>query len=147
MREGDVVDELLSNSELFYDLSLKKYAVDVLTELNEKYDVFIATAGTPKAILGKALAFSTKLPFIKPEQIFYGWDKSRYQADIIVDDSLIHQKSFRATNPSGESIVFDMPHNRKAVFPHYRVSDWEDVYKAIVDIETRRNDYFDKWRI
>lgn len=132
-----VIKDLFNSPDFFFELQPKLGATSVIKELNDDYELYITTFGSPRAIMGKQASLNLHFPFLAPEQVVYGYNKGLYKADIMIDDNLQFQKQFKKTNPQGVSIVFDLPHNRATDFLHYRVTDFFQVYDIIDKLENR----------
>ncbi|KIL38487.1 hypothetical protein SD70_25940 [Gordoniibacillus kamchatkensis] len=120
---GEEVYRLLEDPEFFADLGVKEHSQEVLRELQERYDIYIATAAmeVPNSFHAKYRWLKQHFPFIPDMNIVFCGDKSIIRADYLIDDNSRHFAGF-----VGEGILFTAPHN---VFEtkYTRVNDWLEV--------------------
>lgn len=112
------------NTEGFFrDLPVIKDSQQVIKNLSEKYEVFIATAAMefPKSFLDKYEWLQRHFPFLPWRNFVFCGDKSILKADYLIDDNAYNFDGFR-----GEGLLFDAPHN--ALETRYRrVHSWQEV--------------------
>jgi 5'(3')-deoxyribonucleotidase len=120
---GEEVYRLLEHPDFFADLGVKEHSQEVLRELQERYDIYIATAAmeVPNSFNAKYRWLKEHFPFIPDMNIVFCGDKSIIRADYLIDDNSRHFKHF-----VGTGILFTAPHN---VFEtgYTRVNDWLEV--------------------
>jgi len=125
--EPHEVDRALSlvDASFFADLAVMPGAVDVVRELTEHHEVFVATAAmdVPISFDAKFQWLARHFPFIPPSHVVFCGDKSIIDADDLIDDSPRHFARFR-----GRGILFSAPHNVHET-RYLRVDSWEDIRK------------------
>ncbi|MBX3740318.1 MAG: hypothetical protein KF712_04960 [Akkermansiaceae bacterium] len=107
----------------FREIPVMEGAADVIRELLEHHEVFIATAAMeyPHSFTEKYGWIKEHLPFFPDHNIVFCGDKSIIHADFLIDDSPRHFERF-----AGQGILFDAPHNAKEDrYP--RVRNWSEV--------------------
>jgi 5'(3')-deoxyribonucleotidase len=99
--------------------------VEVMKQLNEKYDVFIVSAAMefPNSLPEKYRWLKEHFYFITWQQIVLCGSKTIVHGDIMIDD---HYKNL--DNFKGQTILFTQPHNDGHDDKgHTRVRTWDDV--------------------
>ena len=82
-------------------------AQDVVRELAQHHEVFIATAAMDVPIPSTKFQWLAQhFPFIPPSHVVFCGDKSVIDADDLIDDSARHFARFR-----GRGVLFSAPHN------------------------------------
>ncbi|WP_211320184.1 5' nucleotidase, NT5C type [Hymenobacter nivis] len=107
----------------FKDLPVMADSQDVLRQMSERYELFIATAAMefPNSFLDKYNWLQQHFAFIPwPNYVFCG-DKSIINADFLIDDNAYNFDNFR-----GEGILFNAPHNVHKM-GHRRVHSWQEI--------------------
>ena len=124
-----VVEGYLRSDDFFENLAVMPESQRVMRLLQQRYDVFIATAAmeVPASFHQKYRWLEKHFPYISPSHIVYCGDKSILNADYLIDDNPRQLQRFR-----GEGILFTSPHNI-AVKGFRRVNDWLDVEKLFLD--------------
>jgi 5'-nucleotidase len=107
----------------FADIPVKENAVEVVSELSEKYEIFVATAAMefPNSFREKYDWLQHYFPFIHWSNIVFCGDKSILQGDYLIDDMARNFANF-----GGEAVLFSMPHNRTETV-YGRVANWNDI--------------------
>jgi 5'(3')-deoxyribonucleotidase len=126
-RQAALYEYLLS--EDFFDvLGVMPGAQRVIEKLQERYDVFIATAAmeVPTSFNAKFRWLGQHFPFIRPSRIVFCGDKSILHGDYLIDDNPRQLRLFR-----GEGILFTSPAN-VGVSGFRRVNNWLDVEKMFL---------------
>ena len=115
--------EAMLDASFFADLDVLPDCQEVVRELSERYDVFIATAAmdVPCSFDAKFRWLRRQFPFIPPSQIVFCGDKSILDADYLIDDRVQHFAGF-----SGVPLLFSAPHNA-AETGYTRVASWREV--------------------
>ncbi len=118
----------LHEKGFFRNLEVKKGAVEVVKELNSKYEVFIVSAAMefPNSLLEKYEWLHEHFSYISWKQMVLCGDKTIIQADIMIDD---HEK--KLITFTGKKLLFDAMHNR-TLNGYHRVFTWEDVSKILL---------------
>lgn len=119
----DAVRAYPHREEFFHDLDVIDGSVEVVRELNERYEIFFATAAMeyPNSFLPKYHWLHQHFPFVPWRNFIYCGDKSAVCADFLIDDHSRNFKGFR-----GQGLLFSAPHNLLEQ-GHVRVHDWADV--------------------
>lgn len=117
------LEEVLLEGNFFADLPVMKGSQQVMQELTERHEVFIATAAMeyPGSFAAKFQWMSKYFPFIPPNNIVFCGDKSILSADYLIDDNDRHFRRFR-----GQGVLFTAPHNLN-VSGYPRVNGWVEV--------------------
>lgn len=108
----------------FVDIPPCENAIEVIRELYERYDIYIATAAMehPSSFTAKYDWLVKYLPFLSPLNFIFCGNKGVVHADYLIDDSPRHFEHFK-----GEGILFSAPHNMLEVHAK-RVNDWREVH-------------------
>ena len=116
------------NPDFFVDIPPYEHAVEVIRELAEHYDIYIATAAMehPTSFIPKYEWLRKYLPFLSPMNFVFCGNKGIVNADYLIDDSSRHFQHF-----CGEAVLFSAPHNLSEE-GFNRVNNWLDV-KAYFD--------------
>ena len=124
----NAIEGYLRSDNFFESLTVMPEAQRVMRRLQDKYEVFIATAAmeVPTSFHQKFRWLEKHFPFIAPLHIVYCGDKSILRADYLIDDNPRQLRRFK-----GEGILFTSPHNI-AVKGYKRVNDWLDVEKLFL---------------
>lgn len=98
-------------------------AIDVIRELHERFDIYIATAAMehPNSFAAKYEWLVEHLPFLSPMNFVFCGNKGVVNASYLIDDSSRHFKEF-----IGQGILFSAPHNMEEA-ADYRVNNWQEV--------------------
>ena len=104
------------------------YSYSYLEQLNNTFELYIATATNHETAEEKLNRFLTLFPFIKHEQIICIYNKKLLNVDWLVDDC-------EANLVSGNfnKIILDAPYNRKCTENFIRAKDLKDVYNILID--------------
>ena len=122
------VIEYFNQGEFFAHIELMENSQEVILELSEKYEIFVASAAmdVPSSFTAKFEWLQRHFPFIPTSHIVFCGDKSILAADFLIDDNIRHLGNFR-----GEGIIFSAPHNvHETCFR--RVDSWHDVRKMFL---------------
>ncbi len=119
----DAVRAYPRRDEFFHDLDVIAGSVETVRALNERYEIFFATAAMeyPNSFLPKYDWLHQHFPFVPWRNFIYCGDKSAVCADFLIDD---HSRNFRGFR--GQGLLFSAPHNLLEAAPT-RVRDWADV--------------------
>ncbi|HET7628218.1 MAG TPA: 5'-3'-deoxyribonucleotidase [Bacillales bacterium] len=111
------------DENFFRDLEVIGDSQQVLEELNEHYEIFIATAAmeVPASFAAKYDWLREHFPFLCEQNFVFCGDKSIINADYLIDDNVKNFKRFR-----GQGILFTAPHNVHET-GYVRVDNWQDV--------------------
>jgi len=116
----NAITEYLRDPSFFRDLAPTPHSRDVVRELSERFEVFIATAAMefPSSFTAKYEWLREHFDFLDDDHYVFCGDKSIIHADFLIDDNPKHFKRF-----SGRALLFDAPHNRHET-AYTRVNDW-----------------------
>ena len=112
----------------FRNIPVMPGSTEVLRELRERYEVFIATAAMefPTSFNEKYEWIKAHFPDFPDSHIVFCGDKSVVATDFLIDDSPRHFDRF-----AGQGFLFTAPHNLKENrFP--RLNDWTDVRRQFL---------------
>ena len=115
--------EAMVDATFFEDLAVFPDCQDVIRELADRHEVFIASAAmdVPCSFDAKYRWLRRHFPFIPPSHIVFCGDKSIIDADYLIDDRARHFARFK-----GRPLLFSAPHNcEESRYP--RVSSWAEI--------------------
>ena len=119
----EAIERFLMSEDFFAVLEVLPDAQRIMQALQERYEIFIATAAmeVPTSFTAKYEWLRRHFPFISPAQVVFCGDKSILQADYLIDDNPRQLRRFR-----GKGILFNSHHNIGCdEFP--RVRSWAEV--------------------
>ncbi|MER2105720.1 MAG: 5'-3'-deoxyribonucleotidase [Solibacillus sp.] len=124
--------ELLNEPDFFRDLEvLDAHAIEVVKELQERFEIYIATAAmdVPGSFNAKYDWLREHMPYLKTENIVFCGNKAVIHTDYLIDDSPRQLSVF-----SGTGLLYSMPYNASAT-EFTRVDNWLAIrdYFAKVD--------------
>lgn len=124
--------ELLNEPDFFRDLEvLDSHAIEVVKELQERFEIYIATAAmdVPGSFNAKYDWLREHMPYLKTENIVFCGNKAVIHTDYLIDDSPRQLRAF-----SGTGLLYAMPYN-ESVDEFARVDGWLAIrdYFAKVD--------------
>jgi 5'(3')-deoxyribonucleotidase len=117
------LEDYLRSEDFFRVLGVMRDAPRVMRALQDRYDLFIATAAmeVPSSFTAKFLWLEEYFPFIPASHIVFCGDKSILNADFLIDDNPRQLRRF-----SGQGVLFHAHHNVHVTeFP--RVKNWLEV--------------------
>jgi 5'(3')-deoxyribonucleotidase len=119
----EILDDYLRAEDFFADLDVMADAPRVLAALQERYEIFIASAAmeVPTSFNAKYNWLERHFPFIPHTHIVFCGDKSILKADFLIDDNPRQLAAF-----AGEGILYEATHNVN-VTGYRRVRDWAAV--------------------
>lgn len=122
------IRDQLHKPGFFANLDVMDGAVEVVKELNNKYEVYIASAAMefPNSLKEKHEWLSQHFPFIHWKNMILCGDKSILKGDILIDDHLKNLAVF-----DGQTLLFDAMHNQKTE-GHQRVKSWAEVAEMLL---------------
>ncbi len=117
------LEEYLRSEDFFAVLEVMPESQRVLKALQQRYEVFIATAAmeVPTSFAAKFKWLERHFPFIPSSHIVFCGDKGILRADYLIDDNPRQLRRF-----AGEGILYAAPHNVN-VKGFKRVKDWLEV--------------------
>ena len=119
----------LEEPGFFMGLEVMPDAQQVVQELSEKYDVFIATAAmeVPNSFREKYIWLRQHFPFLDPMNFIFCGHKFFIDADYLIDDTARHLDTF-----GGEGLLFGGPHNVNQT-DYRRVGSWAEVREVLLE--------------
>jgi 5'(3')-deoxyribonucleotidase len=119
----DALEAYLRSEDFFAVLGVMPQAQRVMRALQERYQVFIATAAmeVPTSFTPKYKWLAEHFPFIPPQHIVFCGDKNIIRADYLIDDNPRQLRRFE-----GQGILYTAHHNVD-VTGFRRVNNWLDV--------------------
>ena len=113
----------LDAEDFFEDLPLMPDAQDVLRELANHFEIFIASQAmvVPNSLGPKYRWLQRHFSFIPPAHYVFCGDKSILKADYLIDDMPKNLLRFE-----GQGLLYSAPHNAEAV-GFVRVNNWREV--------------------
>jgi 5'-nucleotidase len=116
-----VMERILSPG-FFRNLPVIADSVDVLKEMNQRYEMFIVSAATefPNSLKDKMEWLLEHFPFFTWKQITLCGDKSLICGDYMIDDHLKNLKHF-----NGKKYLFTAAHNL-TVTGYDRINNWKE---------------------
>lgn len=124
----EALEEYVRTDDFFAVLNVMPDSQRVLRALQERYEVYIATAAmeVPTSFTAKYKWLGEHFPFIPSSHIVYCGDKSIIRADYLIDDNPRQLYRFQ-----GEGIIYSAHHNIN-VEGFRRVDNWLDVEKMFL---------------
>jgi 5'(3')-deoxyribonucleotidase len=115
--------EYLQSDDFFDVLEVMPDAPRVLKALQQRYEVFIASAAmeVPTSFNAKFRWLERHFPLIPPSHIVFCGDKGILRADYLIDDNPRQLRRFE-----GEGILYEAAHNI-AVTGYTRVHNWLEI--------------------
>jgi 5'-nucleotidase len=118
------------NPDFFVDIPIYPQARAVIEELQQHFDIIIATAAMehPNSFAPKYQWLIKHLPSLSPLDFVFCGNKGLLKADYLIDDSPRHFINF-----SGQGVLFSAPHNLHATAT-VRVNDWQEVHDYFLKV-------------
>jgi len=116
----DMVRERLMSPGFFRHLPVMQNSVEVLEEMNRRYEVFIVSAATefPNSLKDKLEWLLEHFPFFTWKQLALCGDKRLVQGDFMIDDHVRNLKHF-----NGKKYLYSSAHNLD-VSGYDRIDNW-----------------------
>lgn len=124
---------MINEPDFFRDFELlDPDAVPVLKELNEHYDIYIATAAmdVPGCFNAKYEWLLEHFPFLNPAHFIFCGDKKVVKADYLIDDNVRQLQSF-----TGEGILYSQKYNEDCT-EFKRVHNWKEIKELFLPVQT-----------
>jgi 5'(3')-deoxyribonucleotidase/uncharacterized protein with PQ loop repeat len=120
---AEATEALVLAPGFFRDLEPIEGSRDVIRQLSERYEIFIASAAmeVPTSFADKYAWLREHFPFIPASHVVFCGDKGVLDVDYLIDDTSRHFERFRGT-----PILFSAPHNRGEQ-GFRRVESWAEV--------------------
>lgn len=118
-------DKYINSPNFFYDADPIEDSIEILEEVNSKYDLFIVSSAIqfPLSLDEKVRWLNKYFPFIHWKQIVLCGSKELISGDVMIDD---HFKNLDFFN--GKTIIFSQPHNlNRENGRHIRVDNWKEI--------------------
>lgn len=117
-----IVTERLYSTGFFRNLPVIKDSIEVLKEMNKKYEVFIVSAAMefPNSLKEKLEWLLDHFPFFTWKQIALCGDKSLVCGDYMIDDHVKNLRTFK-----GKKYLFTSAHNLDIV-EYDRLNNWRE---------------------
>jgi 5'-nucleotidase len=117
------VRAFLDAEDFFEDLPLMPGSQEVLRDLAERFDIFVATQAmtVPNSLGPKYRWLQRHFPFIPPTNYVFCGNKSILRAEYLIDDLPRNLERFE-----GRGLLYTAPHNVTAA-GFTRVNNWPDV--------------------
>lgn len=122
--------DYIHSDGFFRNLPVMDGSVEILRQLNEKYELFIVTAAMefPNSLTEKFYWLEEHFPFIHWKQIVMCGSKTVVKGDIMIDDHFKNLDYFE-----GQALLFTQPHNISGNDRnHTRVNSWYDVANILL---------------
>lgn len=118
-----VLERYIRSDDFFSSLAVMPHCQRVLHRLQERYEIYIATAAmeVPTSFTAKFEWLKQHFPFIRPSHIVFCGDKGILRGDYLIDDNPRQLRRFR-----GEGILYHSPAN-VLVREFRRVNNWLDI--------------------
>ncbi len=119
----NVLERYIRSDDFFAGLQVMPHSQRVLERLQERYEVYIATAAmeVPTSFTAKFEWLKQHYPFIRPSHIVFCGDKGILRGDFLIDDNPRQLRRFR-----GEGILYSAPANA-FVKEFRRVNNWMEI--------------------
>lgn len=124
LQKYEIVKKEVVKKGFFIDIEVKPNAIEIIKELNEKYDVYVVSAANefPNSLSDKLKWLNTHFPFISWKKTVFCGYKHMIKADIMIDDHTKNLVKFE-----GETkLMFDAMHNQK-VTDYQRIMHWNEI--------------------
>lgn len=117
-----MIRERLYETGFFRSLPVMKDAVDVLKEMNQRYEIFIVSAATefPNSLKDKLDWLLEHFPFFTWKQLVLCGEKRMVYGDYMIDDHVRHLQHF-----NGKKYLYTSPHN-KDITGYDRLNNWQE---------------------
>ncbi|GAB3805738.1 5'-3'-deoxyribonucleotidase [Spirosoma humi] len=126
--EYKVISERVYEPGFFRDIPVMEGAKEVISELMQKYDVFVASAAQefPNSLREKWDWLQEHFPEITWHNYIFLGDKSVLNTDYLIDDLPRNLHTFQ-----GEGLLFDALHNRDDS-QFKRMKSWQDIARHLL---------------
>lgn len=127
-QEYKVISERVYEPGFFRDIPVMEGAKEVIAQLMQKYDVFVASAAQefPNSLREKWDWLQEHFPAISWHHYIFLGDKSVLNTDYLIDDLPRNLRTFK-----GEGLLFDALHNREDT-EFNRVKTWQDIANQLL---------------
>ncbi|MBN8790181.1 MAG: 5'(3')-deoxyribonucleotidase [Terrimonas sp.] len=124
----DAVRQHLYSEGFFRNLPVMENCIDVMDELNKKYEVFIVSAATefPNSLRDKLEWLNEHFPFLSWRQLVLCGDKRMIAGDYMIDDHVRNLVHFK-----GKPYLYSTIMNKDET-GYERVSNWQEVAEKLL---------------
>lgn len=136
IRKG-MLEEIFSSKDFWLSMKPLPRAIEVVKELYDKYDVYIATSpwvNSKTCILEKTEWVKIHMPFFDANKLIFCHHKELLHADVMIDDS----PDYLTNSNCKFTIAFDYPYNR-SIETAYRAKNWTEIKKLFSEEEVLKN--------
>ena len=125
----ELITERLLSPGFFRHLPVIKNSIDVLREINKRYDLFIVSAAMefPNSLKDKLEWLLEHFPYLTWRQVILCGDKSPVHGDFMIDDHVKNLKYF-----NGKPYLFTSLHNLD-ITGYDRLNNWEEVAQVFLN--------------
>ena len=118
-----LIKERILSPGFFRDLPVIADSIDVLKEMNTRYEIFIVSAATefPNSLKDKLDWLLEHFPFFTWRQLVLCGDKRFVYGDYMIDDHVRNLQHF-----NGKKYLFTSPHNLH-ITGYDRLNNWKEV--------------------
>ncbi len=118
----------ISSDDFYPSLSPVAHSEIVLERLQERYEVYIATAvmGYPRSFGAKYEWLRRHFPFVQPSNLVFCGNKGVLRGDLLIDDNPRELRLFQ-----GNAILYSSPTNR-LIKEFRRVNDWWEIERLFL---------------
>ncbi|HZG23980.1 MAG TPA: 5'(3')-deoxyribonucleotidase [Chitinophagaceae bacterium] len=119
----ELIIERLLSAGFFRHLPVIKDSIEVLREMNERYEIFIVSAAMefPNSLRDKLDWLLDHFPFFTWKQIAFCGDKRLICGDYMIDDHVKNLRHFK-----GKPYIFTSAHNLD-ITDYERLNNWQEV--------------------
>lgn len=119
----DIVRQRLYSEGFFRNLPVMDGCIDVVDELNKKYEVFIVSAATefPNSLRDKVEWLEEHFPFLSWRQLVLCGDKRMIAGDYMIDDHVRNLVHFK-----GKPYLYTSILNKEET-GYERINNWQEV--------------------
>ncbi len=117
-----MIRERLMSEGFFRHLPVMKDSIEVLEEMNKRYEVFIVSAATefPNSLKDKLEWLTDHFPFFTWRQLTLCGDKRLVYGDYMIDDHIKNLQHFK-----GKPYLFTSAHNLN-ITGYDRINNWKE---------------------
>ena len=128
LEHHSLIKERLYSLGFFRSVPVMENSIEVLREMNQRYEVFIVSAAMefPNSLKDKLEWLLEHFPFLTWKQLVLCGDKRLISGDYMIDDHVRNLEHF-----NGKKYLFTSPHNRD-ITGYDRLNDWQEVAKTFL---------------
>ncbi|MEO4053323.1 5'-3'-deoxyribonucleotidase [Solibacillus sp. CAU 1738] len=132
--KGKQFFEILNGPTFFRDLELLDAdSIEVVRQLNDNFDVYIATAAmeVPGSFNAKYDWLREHFPFLNTQNFVFCGNKAVINTDYLIDDSPNQLRAFK-----GQGILYSMPYNEH-VEGFVKVHNWKEIGEYFLGVRVK----------